>query len=132
MIREQSIYIFIYCQWGQSCPGKLGNTTNKTEEMDKIYSKEKRDERIVNGIYILYYRHKGYMYSFLVLGLGISVRPPSECPSFEKKVCHSLSYIFPLVARRFVSFCCAAGHKCVIRWLNHFVGRIQVGLDGHI
>lgn len=61
--------------------------------MDKIYSKEKRDERIVNGIYILYYRHKGYMYSFLVLGLGISVRPPSECPSFEKKFA-TLSLIY--------------------------------------
>jgi hypothetical protein len=86
--------------------------------MDKIYSKEKRDERIVNGIYILYYRHKGYMYSFLFLGLGISVRPPSECPSFkEQSLPLSLSYI---------STCCSS--FCFILLLP----AINVSSDGSI
>ncbi len=57
---------------------------------------------------------------------------PLSVHLLKKKVCHSLSLIYFHLLLVVLFHSAAAGHKCVIRWLNHFVGRIQVGLDGHI
>jgi hypothetical protein len=57
---------------------------------------------------------------------------PLSVHLLKEKVCHSLSLIYFHLLLVVLFHSAAAGHKCVIRWLNHFVGRIQVGLDGHI